>query len=119
MRSNLQIVSDHCVASGRGDSAAMIADVAPDARWTGMAGSLCGHVFAPLRSEWHAYRMTLESLIDGGDRIVGIGSYAGTYERSGRAMQARVVHVWRLAGGRIVGCEQFTDTLLVARAMER
>jgi hypothetical protein len=62
--------------------------------------------------------MTLESLVDGGDRIVGIGTYSGTYKRTGRAMQARVAHVWRLAGGKIVAFEQFTDTLLVAKAME-
>jgi ketosteroid isomerase-like protein len=36
----------------------------------------------------------------------------------GRSMHARVAHVWRLAGGKIVAFEQFTDTLLVAKAME-
>jgi ketosteroid isomerase-like protein len=129
MRSNLQIVSEHYAASDRGDLAAMLADVAPDARWTEMAGFPCAgtwvgpahiaeHVFKVLGSEWNDYRMTLESLVDGGDRIVGIGTYSGTYKRTGRAMQARVAHVWRLAGGKIVGFEQFTDTLLVANAME-
>jgi hypothetical protein len=129
MRSNLQIVSEHYAASDRGDLAAMLADVAPDARWTEMAGFPCAgtwvgpahiaeHVFKVLGSEWNDYRMTLESLVDGGDRIVGIGTYSGTYKRTGRAMQARVAHVWRLAGGKIVAFEQFTDTLLVAKAME-
>jgi hypothetical protein len=129
MRSNLQIVSEHYAASDRGDLAAMLADVAPDARWTEMAGFPCAgtwigpaqiaeHVFKALGSEWHDYRMTLESLVDGGDRIVGIGTYSGTYKRTGRSMQARVAHVWRLAGGKIVAFEQFTDTLLVAKAME-
>jgi ketosteroid isomerase-like protein len=129
MRSNLQIVSEHYAASDRGDLAAMLADVAPDARWTEMAGFPCAgtwvgpahiaeHVFKVLGSEWNDYRMTLESLVDGGDRIVGIGTYSGTYKRTGRAMQARVAHVWRLTGGKIVAFEQFTDTLLVAKAME-
>lgn len=129
MRSNLQIVSEHYAASDRGDLAAMLADVAPDARWTEMAGFPCAgtwvgpahiaeHVFKVLGSEWNDYRMTLESLVDGGDCIVGIGTYSGTYKRTGRAMQARVAHVWRLTGGKIVAFEQFTDTLLVAKAME-
>ncbi|NIA52284.1 nuclear transport factor 2 family protein [Massilia sp. TW-1] len=129
MRSNLQIVSEHYAASDRGDLAAMLADVAPDARWTEMAGFPCegtwigpaqiaAHVFKVLVSEWNDYRMTLESLVDGGDCIVGIGTYSGTYKRTGRGMQARVAHVWRLAGGKIVAFEQFTDTLLVANAME-
>ena len=129
MRSNLQIVSEHYAASDRGDLAAMLADVAPDARWTEMAGFPCAgtwvgpaqiaeHVFKVLGSEWNDYRMTLEALVDGGDCIVGIGTYSGTYKRTGRAMQARVAHVWRLTGGEIVAFEQFTDTLLVAKAME-
>lgn len=129
MRSNLQIISDHYAASARGDVAGMMADVAPDARWTEMAGFPCAgtwigpaqiveHVFKVLGSEWHDYRMTLESLIDGGDRIVGLGAYSGTCMRTGRTLQARVAHVWRLDGGKIVAFEQFTDTLLVARAMD-
>jgi ketosteroid isomerase-like protein len=129
MRSNLQIVSDHYAASDRGDIAGMMADVAPDAQWTEMAGFPCAgtwtgpdqiveHVFKVLGSEWIDYRMSLESLIDAGECIVGIGAYSGTYRRTGKAMQARVAHVWQLADGKIVRFEQFTDTLLVARAMQ-
>jgi ketosteroid isomerase-like protein len=33
-------------------------------------------------------------------------------------MQVRVSHVWQLAAGRSVAFEQFTDTLLVAQAMQ-
>lgn len=129
MRSNKQIIADHYAASDRADIAGMMADVAPDVRWTEMAGFPCAgtwigadqvveHVFKVLGSEWHDYRFTLESLIDAGECIVGVGTYSGTYRRSGKAMQVRVAHVWRLVGGKIVNFEQFTDTLLVARAME-
>ncbi|MCV2363399.1 hypothetical protein LNV23_08050 [Paucibacter sp. DJ1R-11] len=48
---------------------------------------------------------------------MALGGYQGRYRKTGNAMLARVTHVWRLAAGKIVGCEQFTDTLLVARAM--
>ena len=41
MRSNLQIVSDHYAASDRRGIAGMMADVAPDAQWTEMAGFPC------------------------------------------------------------------------------
>lgn len=129
MRSNKQIIADHYAASDRADIAGMMADVAPDVRWTEMAGFPCAgtwigadqvveHVFKVLGSEWYDYRFTLESLIDAGECIVGVGIYSGTYRRSGKAMQVRVAHVWRLADGKIVNFEQFTDTLLVARAME-
>ena len=128
MRSNLDIVKAHYAASDRGDIAGMMADVSPQARWTEMAGFPCAgtwigpqqvidNVFAVLGSAWAGYQFKLERLIDGGDRIVGIGDYRGTYRATGKAMQARVAHVWQLEGGKIVAFEQFADTLLVAVAM--
>ena len=65
MRSNMQIISDHYAASGRADIDGMMADVAPDARWTEMAGFPCAgtwigpaqiveHVFKVLGSDLYA-----------------------------------------------------------------
>ena len=129
MRSNLQIISDHYAASARGDIAAMLADVAPDAHWTEMAGFPCAgtyagpaevveNVFKVLGSQWDGYRFELERLLDGGDRIVAIGTYAGAFRLTAKSMRSRAVHVWQLVDGRITNFEQFCDTLLVARAME-
>ena len=72
---------------------------------------------AVLGAQWDGYRFELESLVDGGESIVGIGCYRGTFRATGKFMQARVAHVWQLQGGQIVAFEQFTDTLLVRRAM--
>jgi ketosteroid isomerase-like protein len=124
MRSNLEIIRDHYAASDRRDLADMLADVAPDARWTEMAGFPCAgtwigpeqiteHVFAALGAEWDPFTFALEQLIDGGERIVALGDYKGTHRTTGKSMQARVTHVWKLSQGRIVAFEQFTDTLLV------
>lgn len=129
MKTNLQIVADHYAASARNDVADMMVHAAPDLAWTEMAGFPCAgiwvgpdqivaNVFAVLGEEWDDYRFSLEKLIDGGDHIVGVGTYLGTYKKTGKAMQARVTHVWRFAGGQIVAFEQFTDTLLVAQAMQ-
>jgi ketosteroid isomerase-like protein len=128
MRSAYQIVSDHYAASARGDLAAMMAEVAPDVQWTEMAGFPCAgthvgpaqvieKVFKVLGSEWEGYRFQLETLIDAGDCIVGVGNYHGIYRQTGRALDARVAHVWRVEGGLVRTFEQFTDTLLVAQAM--
>jgi len=129
MKSTLQIISEHYAASARGDIAAMMADVAPDVRWTEMAGFPCAgtwvgaeqviaQVFQALGAEWDGYHFALEHIIDGGEQLVGIGTYSGTYRQTGKFMQARVSHVWRVADGKIVSFEQFTDTLLVAQAMQ-
>ncbi|NSL56364.1 MULTISPECIES: nuclear transport factor 2 family protein [Uliginosibacterium] len=128
MKTNLQIVTEHYAASARQDLAAMMADVSPEVAWTEMAGFPCAgtwigpdqviaNVFAVLGSEWEGYSFALEQIIDGGEQLVGIGTYSGTYRKTGKPMQARVTHVWRLSEGKIVRFEQFTDTLLVARAM--
>lgn len=129
MKTNLQIVADHYAASARQDIAGMMADVAPAVAWTEMAGFPCAgtwigpdqvsaQVFAVLGREWDDYRFALEKLIDGGEHIVGVGTYAGRHRKTGKATQARVSHVWQLAAGKIVAFEQFTDTLLVAQAMQ-
>ena len=130
MRTPYEIVRDHYAASDRLDIAGMMADVAPDARWTEMAGFPCAgiwigpqqvgdNVVKVLGAQWEGYALKLERLIDGGSTVVGIGTYSGTYRATGHAMQARVVHVWTVEAGKIVAFEQFTDTLLVARAMDK
>lgn len=128
MRTHLNIITDHYAASTRQDTAAMMADVAPDVRWTEMAGFPCAgtwvgpeqvvqHVFQALGAAWTSYRFELQELMDAGDRVIALGQYHGTYGKTGKSMQARVAHVWRLENGKIVQFEQFTDTLLVAQAM--
>lgn len=128
VRTPLNIIADHYAASARQDIAAMMADVAPEVEWTEMAGFPCAgtwrgpaqvveHVFKVLGSEWTNYRFELQELVDAGDRVIGLGWYHGSYGRTGKSMQARVAHVWRVQGGKIVQFEQFTDTLLVAQAM--
>ncbi|ATA52393.1 MULTISPECIES: nuclear transport factor 2 family protein [Variovorax] len=129
MRTPYQIVADHYAASDRHDLAAMFADVANDVQWTEMAGFPCAgthvgpaqvveKVFQVLGAEWEGYRFVLERLVDGGDTVVGIGDYHARHRTTGKPMQARVTHVWQVQGGKVQRFEQFTDTLLVARAMQ-
>jgi len=128
MVKNLEIIQKHYAASDRQDIVGMMADVAPDVRWTEMAGFPCAgtwigpqavidNVFKVLGGTWENYRFVLDYLVDGGDTIVGIGTYYGSFRATGKPMQARVSHVWQLQSGKVVQFEQFTDTLLVANAM--
>lgn len=128
MTTNIDIVRAHYAASAQGHISGMMADVSPQVRWTEMAGFPCAgtwvgpqavvdNVFTVLGRDWIDYRFELQYLIDGGDQVVGVGSYHGTYRATGKEMQARVVHVWKLQDNQIVAFEQFTDTLLVHQAM--
>lgn len=129
MTTNIDIVRDHYSASARGNIEEMMAHVSPQVRWIEMAGFPCAgtwvgpqavvdNVFAVLARDWIDYCFELESLIDDhGGHVIGVGDYHGNFRATGKALQARVVHLWTLNDGEIVAFEQFTDTLLVDRAM--
>jgi len=128
MRSTYELVRDHYAANDRRDLAGMIADIAPDCRWTEMDGFPCAgtyigpqavveNVFEALGAQFDDYTFTLERLLDAGDEAVGIGNYTATHKGSGKRMNVRVVHVWGGLDGKIRRFEQFTDTLRVAETM--
>lgn len=122
------IIKAHYAGSDVKDLAAMLAPLTPQTLWTEMAGFPCAgtyrgpeevvaNVFAVLGRDWEGFGFALERLIDGGDTITGIGTYSGTCRATGKPVSARVVHVWDLEDGKVTRFEQFTDTLLFARAM--
>lgn len=126
--SNADIIRAHYDASDRGDLAGMLAPFAPGIRWTEAAGfpyagtyvgpdAVAENVFGRIQQEWDGYTVAIDEVIDGGDVVVGIGLYSGTYKATGRHFEARVAHVWRLDGGQVVAFEQFTDTEMVNRAL--
>ena len=128
MPTNLEIITAHYAGSDAKDLAAMLAPLTPVTRWTEMAGFPCAgtfvgpeavveNVFKVLGAAWDGYTLKIDRLIDGGDTIVGVGTYTGTFRKTGKAMTARVTHVWDMKDGKVVQFEQFTDTLLVAEAM--
>ena len=126
--SNADIIREHYAASDRGDLDGMLAPFAPDVRWTEAAGfpyagtyigpdAVAANVFRRIQEDWDDYTVAIDEVIDAGDVVVGIGTYSGTFRRTGRFFTARVAHVWRLTDGEVVAFEQFTDTELVARAL--
>jgi ketosteroid isomerase-like protein len=128
MGKNYETIKAHYAGSDAHDMAAMMAPITPATAWTEMAGFPCAGtyvgsqaiiegVFKRLGEDWDGYTFKLERLVDGGDTVVGIGTYSGTYRKTGKAMSARVVHVWDLKDGKVERFEQFTDTKLVAEAM--
>lgn len=125
---NARIIAEHYAASDVGDLAGMLAPLAAGVRWTEAAGfpyagtyvgpqAVAEHVFERIQAEWDDYTLAIDEIVDGGDTVVGIGTYSGTNRATGRFFAARVAHVWRLEGGEVVAFEQFTDTELVNRAL--
>lgn len=126
---NADIIRAHYAASDRGDIEGMLAPLAPDVRWTEAAGfpyagtyigpqAVAENVFARIQADWEGFTLAIDEVIDGGDTVVGLGTYSGTNRVTGRPFTARVTHIWRLEDGVVTGFEQITDTVPVARALE-
>jgi len=72
-------------------------------------------VFARLGSEWDGFAAAPEEFLDAGDTVVVLGRYRGAHKATGRALDAQLAHVWRVAGGKAAAFQQYTDTLQAAR----
>lgn len=117
---NVAVIAAHYAASARGDLAGMLAPLAPEVRWTEAEGSLyegtyvgpdaiVAHVFTPIGEQWDGFAVEVDRLLDAGDWVVATGHYTATHRGSGRTCRARMVHLWRLAGGQVVEFEQVVD----------
>ena len=115
------------IAGGHPDRG--LALLAADCAWTEMDGfpyrgtyhgpdAVRENIFFRIGGDWEGFTMTVDEVLDGGDAIVGVGTYSGTYRATGRPMRARVVHVFQLRDAKIAAFEQFADTLKVAEAIE-
>ena len=128
MHSAYDVVKAHYDANDRHDIEGMLADIGPDTQWTEMAGFPCAgtyrgrdaivkNVFMALGAMFDDYTFKLDRLLDAGDDVVATGNYTASHKKTGKAFNARVVHVWTVKDGKVRRFEQFTDTLLVAEAM--
>ncbi len=130
MSSNAQIIRSVYAALQTGDIPSALAAMAAEIVWNeaenfpyadknpyiGPDAVLHG-VFARLGSEWNGFAVRPEELIDAGDTIVTLGRYGGAPKATGTKINAQFAHVWRLKNGKIVGFQQYTDTLQTVLAM--
>jgi ketosteroid isomerase-like protein len=59
-----------------------------------------------------------DEFVDGGDTVVALGKYSGTYKRTGKSFQANFAHVWKMSDGKAIRFVQYVDTLVVQRALQ-
>jgi uncharacterized protein len=85
--------------------------------YTGPNGVL-ENVFMKIGTEWEGFSAVPDQVVDGGDTVVGLGSYSGKYLKTGKSVTVPFAHAWTLRDGKIVKFVQYTDTLVVARDLE-
>lgn len=127
---NVELVRSIYSAFAAGDVPRVVALMAPEMEWNEAesfpyadgnpyrgAEAILGGVFARLGSEWDGFEAVPEEYLDAGDTIVVLGRYRGTCKATGRRLDAQMAHVWRVADGRAVRFQQYTDTLQAVRVM--
>ena len=128
-RSNLDAIRTAYEAFARGDVAAVLGIMEEQIEWHEAEGFPYGgtyhgpsdvldNVFMKLGREWDGFQATPDEYVDGGDTIVVLGHYSGTYKATGKSMRAPFVHVWKMRDGKAHEFRQHTDTVLVQRALE-
>ena len=126
---NIDSVKALYQAFAKGDILSVVGFLSPDIDWTEAEGfplggtyhgpnAVLSGVFRRLGSEWDGFAAVPEEFIDGGDTVVALGKYSGTYRVTGKSFQANFAHVWKLQDGKAVRFIQYTDTLLVDRALQ-
>ena len=117
-------------AFAKGDIPTVLEVLSADIEWTEAEGfpysgtyhgpnSVLDNVFMRLATEWDAYAAAPAEFIDGGDTVVVLGTYSGTYKATGKGFRAGFAHVWRIKDGKAVSFVQYTDTLLVDKALKQ
>jgi ketosteroid isomerase-like protein len=75
-------------------------------------------VFMRIGTEWDAYKAMPDELVGDGNSIVALGHYSGTYKATGKSLRTPFAHAWRLRDGKIIRFVQYTDTVLVQKALQ-
>lgn len=125
---NLNLILGAYEAFARGDVPAVLGVLADNVKWTEAEGfpyagtfhgpqAVLDNVFMKLGTEWEAYQAIPDEYIDGGDIVVALGNYSGTYNKTGKHMRSPFAHVWKIRDGRAYEFRQYTDTALVQRAL--
>lgn len=129
MSSNLETLQAGYGSFAKGDVPAVLALFDAQIEWTEAEGfpyagtyigpeAVAGEVFMKLGTEWDGFSAVPSEYIDGGDKIVALGLYSGTYKATGKSFEAPFAHVWTFREGKAVKFVQYTDTVLVQEALK-
>ena len=132
MSHNVALVQGIYAAFEAGDVPGVVGRMSPEIVWNeaenfpyadrnpylGPVAVLTG-VFARLGSDWDGFAAIPAVFLDAGVTVVVLGRYRGTYKATGRALDAQLVHVWRVEDGKAVAFQQYTDTFQAVQVTER
>jgi ketosteroid isomerase-like protein len=76
------------------------------------------NLLLPLSGDWDGFSAKAHEFIAADDRVVSLGTYSGTFKKTGRSFTAAFAHVWTVRGGKLVRFDMHTDTAKILDAMQ-
>ena len=117
-------------ALGRGDVPAVLSLLDAQVEWTEAERfpyysgtwrspqAVLDNVLKPLAADWAGFSAKAHEFIAEGDRVVALGTYSGTFKKTGRSFSAAFAHVWTVRDDRLASFNMHTDTAKVLEAVQ-
>ena len=129
-KSNVETVKGMYKSFAEGDIEAVVATWDPTIELSEPEGIVGGgtlhgpdeileNLFAGLANDWTDVSVIPERFIDGGDTVVALITWSGTYIETGNSVEFRGAHVFDFEDGKIVNWTSYADTALFNAALER
>lgn len=124
---NLEILKQGYQAFAAGNVEGAIANWSDDIVWEQCIGypfvkgdgkyigkqAVVENIFAPIPEYYDNFNIEVSDFVDGGDRIVMVGHYTGTWKATGKKFKANATHTWTLKDGKAVHFFQAVDTATI------
>jgi ketosteroid isomerase-like protein len=130
MTAPVTIVRRFYDALGRGDVPAVLSLLDAQVEWTEAERfpyyggtwqgpqAVLNNLLKPLAGDWDGFSVKAHEFITEGDRVVSLGTYTGTFKKTGRSFSAAFAHVWTVRGDKLARFNMHTDTAKVLEALE-
>lgn len=110
-----------------GNVEAAVANWQPDIVWAQCTGfpyvkgdgiyvgvkSVVEEVLAKIPEHYDGFNIEITDFVDGGDKIVMVGFYTGTWKATGKKFKANVTHTWTFKNGKASRHFQAVDTAAI------
>jgi uncharacterized protein len=106
-------------ALGRGDVPAVLSLLMRRSNGAAPGGgpqAVVDNLLKPLSTGWDGFSAKAHEFIAQGERVVSLGTYSGTFKKTGRSLSAAFAHVWTVRGDKLAKYDQYTDNAKVLEA---
>lgn len=123
MADNAAIMEQAYEAFGRGDIETVLAAFDEQIEWWSAENStywqgrplvgpeaVAQGIFQRIAADTTDFRVNVHRIVGCGDTVLAQGRYTGTWNATGRPLDAQFAHVWNFQGERVVRFQQYTDT---------